>query len=155
MARTAFLGLRELERNKSFHCQHHRTTRNAVARKFTLFSQPPPLQGSAIVPAGIWRIPDFFPPPSKWLIADAIFVPEHYFLQLLSMPSFHRPERSLLHHEGPPLREAKGTRRHGSHPLTRRNKTQTSLATNQRCRARAENTWCSFLALSIPNTLSG
>jgi len=61
MARTAFLGLRELERNKSFHCQHHRTTRNVVARKFALFSQPPPLWGSAIVPARIRRIPDFFP----------------------------------------------------------------------------------------------
>lgn len=143
MARAAFLGLHELERNKSFRCQHQRTTKNVVARKFALFSQPPPLQGSAIVPTGIWRIPEFFSSLSKWLIAYAIFVPEHYFLQLLSRLLFHQPQRSLLHHAGLPLRRAKGTQ-DTAHPSTWRNKTQTSPTTNQRCWAKAENTLCSF-----------
>lgn len=50
---------------------------------------------------------------------------------------------------GPPLRRAKGTQTR----LTAPDLEEPGGTTNRGCWAKAENTWCSFLALSIPNTL--
>lgn len=62
MARAAFLGLHELERNKSFHCQHQRTTRNVVARKFACSLSLPLSRALLLFQLGFGGFPTSFPP---------------------------------------------------------------------------------------------
>lgn len=115
MARTAFLGLHELERNKSFHCQHHRTTRNAVARNSRCSLNLPLSRALPLFQLGFGGSLTSFPLlPNDSSQMPSLSPSTMSFSS--SVLSFHQLERSLLHHEDPLLHRAKGAWRHSSHP---------------------------------------